>query len=141
MSPSDLPKLWTASLNISKFWFSKSYFSVENWSNFDLKVPYFLKMCPTFHAFLSKRIFNLVHINEKKRLFLFCCSMDILGSMSCPFIPQKCFRTILNRKDILVNKDLFVAPFLVTTRPAIILVDIILCLNGWTMLHSGPDLR
>ena len=37
MSPSDLPKLWTTSLNISKFWFSKLFFSVENWFNLSKK--------------------------------------------------------------------------------------------------------
>ena len=29
----DLPKLWTTLSNISKFWVSKSFFSIKNWSN------------------------------------------------------------------------------------------------------------
>ena len=33
MSLSGLPKLWATSSNISKFWFSKLFFIVENWSN------------------------------------------------------------------------------------------------------------
>ena len=37
MSLSDLPKLWITSSNISKFWFSKSFFSVENWSKLSNK--------------------------------------------------------------------------------------------------------
>ena len=64
MSPLDLPKLWTTSSNISKFWFSKSFFSVENWANLSsfflfgeywtkrpiliFEILYFLKMCPIF---------------------------------------------------------------------------------------------
>ena len=37
-----LPKLWTTSSNISKFWFSKSIFSVENWSTLSKKIKKYL---------------------------------------------------------------------------------------------------
>ena len=72
MSPSEIPKLWTTSSKISKFWFPKSFYSVVNWSNlsktklwkvfdqeinfwqkmslniFIFRILYFLKMCPIY---------------------------------------------------------------------------------------------
>ena len=62
VSPSDLPKLWATFSNISKFWFSKKYFSVENWSIF------------FFEEYLTSSGFHLTPFHSAMHLLLFLLS-------------------------------------------------------------------
>ena len=50
------PKLWTTASNMSKFWFSKSFFSVKNWSN--LSNFFSLKNIGLGNQLLTKNVFE-----------------------------------------------------------------------------------
>ena len=82
-----LPKLWTTSSNISKFWFSKSIFS-ENWLTLSKKILwtikyfYFLKKYPILLALFMILVgLTVTLFGEKLLISTKCIHMYMV---SCP---------------------------------------------------------